>query len=254
MVTGVLRHICRHPIKSLGWEEIVSATLAPNQTLPFDRHWALAHEAAGFDPDAPTWRHKRDFVRGVASAPLMAIQASLSEDGGTITLTHPNRPLLELHPKDEGASSVLVDWVAPLWPSTRPAPHRLVSAGDTQALTDVEPPYVSLLSLSSLRDLSTKMGQDLSIHRWRGNLWFDGAAPWSEFDWLNQEIAIGPVRLRVEDRITRCMATEANPETGQSDAPTLDSLERFYGHQDFGLYARVLTGGTLSTGDALVLV
>ncbi|MEM1363496.1 MAG: MOSC domain-containing protein [Pseudomonadota bacterium] len=252
-MAGVLRHICRHPIKSLGWEEVSSVTLSPDQTLPFDRHWALAHEAAGFDPDAPTWRSKRDFVRGVASAPLMAIRAKLSEDAKTLSLTHPDRPPLELQPDREECSTALVDWVAPLWPDTRPAAHRLVSAGATQALTDVEPPYISLLSLNSLRDLSENMGQDLSMHRWRGNLWFDGIAPWEEFDWLGREIAVGPVRLRVEDRITRCMATEANPETGKFDAKTLDSLEKFYGHQDFGIYARVVAGGPLRTGDPLVV-
>ena len=29
---------------------------------------------------------------------------------------------------------------------------------------------------------------DLSIHRWRGNLWVDGWAPWAEFDWIGQDI------------------------------------------------------------------
>ena len=46
------------------------------------------------------------------------------------------------------------------------------------------------------------------------------------------------------------MATTANPETGRRDAETLDALERGWGHQDFGVYAEVVAGGTVKVGDS----
>ena len=53
-------------------------------------------------------------------------------------------------------------------------------------MTDSEFPSVSILSLASLADLSARMGHDLSIHRWRGNLWVDGLEPWAEWGWIGQ--------------------------------------------------------------------
>ena len=116
-------------------------------------------------------------------------------------------------------------------------------------MTDSDFPSVSILSLASLRDFSDKMNRDLSIDRWRGNLWIDGAAPFAEFGWIGREIEIGEAVLRIEERITRCRATMADPETGQIDADTLTGLQDGYGHQDFGVYATVISGGMLAQGD-----
>jgi uncharacterized protein YcbX len=43
-----LAQIVRHPIKSVGFEELPAVTLTPDAPLPWDRHWAVAHKAARF--------------------------------------------------------------------------------------------------------------------------------------------------------------------------------------------------------------
>ena len=55
--------------------------------------------------------------------------------------------------------------------------------------------------------------------------------------------------LRIEERITRCTATQVNPDSGKADADTLSALEAAFGHQDFGVYATVIAGGMVATGD-----
>ena len=42
----------------------------------------------------------------------------------------------------------------------------------------------------------------------------------------------------------------ANPETGRRDADTLGALDAL-GHQEFGLYAEVVAGGTIRCGDGV---
>lgn len=248
-VAARLAHICRHPIKSIGWEMLDKVALRPGRTLPWDRHWALAHEAARFDTDAPAWRPKRDFVRGVAAPPLMPVQARLSEDGSSLELTHPERPDLTIDPDNPADSAALTTWIAPLWPDSRPAPARVVSAGTDQALTDQERPLVSILSLASLRDMSDRLGQALSIHRLRGNLWIDDLPPWAEFDWVGQTISIGAARFEIVEPIERCLAINGSPETGTADAQFFEGLDREFGHSDFGVFARVTQGGTVALGD-----
>ncbi len=40
-----------------------------------------------------------------------------------------------------------------------------------------------------------------------------------------REIAVGDLRLRIQDACERCLAIEANPRTGRRDLPLLDMLE-----------------------------
>ena len=249
-VTARLAHICRHPIKSIGWELLDGIALTPDRTLPWDRHWALTHEAARFATAAPAWRPKRDFVRGVAAPPLLPVAARLSEAGRSLQLTHPRRPDLTIDPDSPAGSDALVDWIAPLWPDTRPAPARLVSVGADQALTDQDRPLVSILNLASLREMSDRLGHTLSIHRLRGNLWLDALPPWAELEWVGQTISIGAAQLEVLEPIERCLAINGSPETGTADAQFFEGLDRAFGHNDFGIFARVTRGGTIALGDS----
>ena len=247
-MTGArLAHIVRHPVKSAGYQELERAALTEGRPLPHDRLWAIATEAAKFPAAPEGWVTKLSFVRGAAEGSLQAIRATYDPATGALALTHPGRPPFSGTMPGDGAA--LVDWLRPLWPATRPAPRALVARTDGGALTDKPDPWVSILSLSSLRALGQEMGRDLSIHRFRGNLWIDGWAPWQEFDLLGRQIRIGAVRLQVEARITRCVATTFDPETGSQAGDTLAALDAGWGHRDLGVYARVLDSGAIALGD-----
>ncbi|MEF3048438.1 MOSC domain-containing protein [Pseudotabrizicola sp. L79] len=245
-----LAHIVRHPIKSVGFEELAGASLTKGRALPFDREWAVTHEAAKFDR-LTEWHPKMNFLRGVAGPELMAISAQLDSATRRVTLRHPFAGALTVAPDEEGPA--LVDWLRPLWPAERPAPAR-VDHLPGQAMTDWPDPFVSVLGLASNRALGQVMGQDLSIHRWRGNLWLDGLAAWAEFDLIGRHLQIGDAVLEVRQRITRCKATTVNPETGRSDADTLAALQQHFGHEDFGTYAVVVQSGAVALGDEVTVI
>ena len=42
--------------------------------------------------------------------------------------------------------------------------------------------------------------------------------------------------------------TNTNPITGLRDTATLDALNSHFGHQDFGVYAEVVTTGAVTIG------
>jgi uncharacterized protein YcbX len=73
------------------------------------------------------------------------------------------------------------------------------------------------------------------------------------FDVVGRTLSIGDATLEVRERITRCKATMANPETGRRDIDTLATL-RTWGHQDFGVYAAITGGGTIRTGDPVEIL
>lgn len=245
--SGRVAHLVRHPVKSAGYEPVDLAALTPGAAFPFDRVWAVAHAAAR-PTDPPGWAEKLQFLRGWGSADLMAIKSRSVPEAGEITLSHPRRPTATFRPDEAADAARLIDWLRPLWPANRPEPARVIRVPG-QAMTDQDQPLISINSLSSLADLSARMGQDLSIHRFRGNIWVEGWAPWAELDLVGREIAVGDALLRVEEPIGRCRATGANPETGAQDADTMGALETGYGHTDFGIFARVIEAGTVRKGD-----
>ncbi|TCO71537.1 MOSC domain-containing protein [Rhodovulum euryhalinum] len=243
-MTALLAQIWRHPIKGHGAEALDEVTLEAGRTLPWDREWAVAHQAARTDGTA--WAPCANFSRGAKASELMAIMARLDEDTETVTLSHPARPDLTFSPDREAAA--FLDWVVPLMPPDRAASARIVRVPG-RGMTDSDFPSVSLLGLASLRALSDAVGRPLDPRRFRGNFWIEGLAPWAEFDWIGRRVRIGGAELEVRERIGRCMATTVDPETGKRDADTLGALERHWGHTDLGVYAEVVTGGRVALGD-----
>jgi uncharacterized protein YcbX len=244
-MTGLVTSLWRHPVKSHGREGLASTTLVEGQTMPGDRVWAVAHEHSRADDSA--WAPCVNFSR-VAKAPaLMAITARLDDESGKVTLSHPERTDLTLDPDRDGPA--LIDWVKPLVPADRAAAARIVRVPG-RGMTDSDFPSVTLCNMASHRAVEQRLGHPLSIHRWRGNIWFDGLPLWEEFDWLDREVQIGEAVLRVRERTDRCAATTANPETGRRDADTLGTLAT-WGHQDFSVRAEVIRGGTINIGDVV---
>ncbi|MFZ5962617.1 MOSC domain-containing protein [Thalassococcus sp. BH17M4-6] len=244
-MTARVTEIWRHPIKSHGREALERVTLSAGQTLPWDRVWAVAHEKS--DADGSVWVPCQNFSRVSKVAALMQITAQLDEDAETITLRHPDRPDLTIAPdRDEAA---FLEWVKPLMPENRAQSARLIRARQ-HGMVDSDFASVTLCNMSSHRAVEQKLGRALSIHRWRGNIWMDGLAPWEEFDWLDREVQIGSAIFKVRERTDRCLATTTNPDTGQRDADTLSVLDT-WGHRDFSVRAEVVRAGDVATGDTV---
>ena len=241
-----IAHIFRHPIKAIGLEEVTSVQLEPGKTMPWDRVWGVAHEAAKITPDDGEWARCMNFVRGASSPALMAVRVRVNTDS-TLTLSHPEQPDLTLDPETQG--SALVDWVRPICNPGRAQPSFVYRADI--GITDSKFPSISILGLPSLRALGERLGTQLSPLRFRGNLWLDGLEPWQEFDWIGKSLRIGTVELEIRERITRCSATTANPDTGKIDADTLGALETHWNHQNFGVYGVITKAGTISKNDRL---
>ena len=235
----------RHPIKGHGFEALRRVQLTEGCTMPWDRRWAVAHDAAQPEADGRGWAPCHNFSRGAKAPHLMAISATSDEGAGTVTLHHPQRDDLTIDPDADG--DAFLHWVRPLMPEDRAQSARLMRAPD-QGMTDTEFASISIINLASGADLGARMGQDLSPLRWRANIHLDGLQPWAERGWVGRTLRIGGAELQLREAIVRCRATTANPETGERDADTLGALDKL-GHQEFGLYGVVTRGGKIATGD-----
>lgn len=241
-------HLWRHPIKGHGVEEVRETRLATHETMPWDRVWAIAHDAAKVTPGATGWVPCVNFARGARTPALMAVRAVTDETAGTVTLTHPRLDPITVNPDIAEDAARLVAWAGALAEEGRVKPAFVVRP--SRGMTDSGFPSIAILSTASLAALSEAAGQPLAMERFRGNIWLDGLGPWEEFDLVGREIRIGEAVLLVRERITRCRATSANPDTGLIDVDTLGLLEAGWDHRDFGVYGEVVTGGRVAVGDA----
>lgn len=252
-MTARLGHIFRYPVKSAGGESLERVELAPDRPLPGDRRFAVLHGDALHHLDGDElrrWLPKAAFLRGAAAGSLQAITGGWRD--GLLVLSHPDLPDLAFDPLRDQAAAL--DWLAPLWAESGKAPPARLVEG-VQALTDVSEPWLSVLSLSSLRALEEQAGQPLGTHRFRANLWIDGWEPFAEHDMQLHRIRIGDTAELVLTRhIRRCAATSIDTATGRFDIDLPAALEKRFWHRDFGIYARVAIGGTIRQGDEVTLL
>lgn len=245
-MSGKVAALYRHPVKSLGEERLEAVALGAGRHMPWDRVWAVLHGGGRFDAERPQWVGARNFVTQTFVPNLSRIVMRFDETTGKLSLDHPQADPISVNPDTEGEA--LCDWLLPLAGAIRPGPYRVARLPDA-ALTDFPDAHLALNSMSSLAALEDAAGGALARGRFRGNVWIDGFAPWEEFDWVGREITVGEARLAVTDRIQRCNATSANPATGLRDSNPSNLLKRRWGHMDFGVYARVVKGGAVRSGD-----
>lgn len=243
----------RYPIKSHGREALERVTLKKGLTMPWDRTWAVTHEATKFDRNAPGWVVCRNFMTGARTPKLAGISAELDDATRQITLHHAERPDITFCPDLPEDIAQFVEWVRPLCPEDRAAADGIVSAHD-RGMTDSPFPSISIMNMASHDAVQNALPSQIEHARWRGNIWVNGLEPWAEHEWLGREIKIGGATLKVRERIKRCAVTNTNTHTGVRDTATLDVLNNTFGHQDFGVYAEVIEGGEIVRKDQAVLI
>tara|TARA_B100000700_G_C14976452_1_gene824111 strand:- start:635 stop:1372 length:738 start_codon:yes stop_codon:yes gene_type:complete len=242
-----LAQIWRYPIKSHGSEYLDAIDICSGKTLPLDRTWAVVHDQS--DADGSTWVPCRNFSR-VAKAPqLAAISTSWTSDE-KLELSHPSIGKICINPDFDSAE--FINWVSPLMPKNRSSSIKLVRSIQT-GMTDTDFPSISIGNLSSHQEVEKQHGQELSLLRWRCNLWIDGCEPWAENEWIGKTLKIGDVTFRVQEEIVRCLATTANPITGIRDVDTLGILESM-GQDDFTVAAIATSSGRIKSGDAVEII
>lgn len=248
-----IEHVYRYPVKGLTAEALDSVELRPDEMLPWDRAFALAQGDAPFDPARPAYLAKRHFLCLMANPRAALLKAAFDPRAGRLALRAPDGEALVEDAFSPAGQERIASFLARfLGPEARGTPRFHHVPGHHFA--DDSENYVSLISETSLRDLERRVGAPRDRLRFRANLTFSGAAPLSEMEWVGQALQVGSARLQVVQRIKRCKATDANPDTGVRDARPVAELREHYGSPDLGIYARVIEGGTVTPGSSVELL
>jgi uncharacterized protein YcbX len=250
-----VRALYRFPVKGLSPQGLDEVSLQAGQGFPLDRSYAITDGSWVFDPANPEPRPKTMFLMLAKYERLATLDTSFEDADHSLSIKlggHTHRFALATASGQQEAVRFFADFMN----DTLPGMPQIARAEGHQ-FTDVSVHSValmrsiSLINLASIRSLEEKTGKSIDPLRFRGNIVFDSDQPWEEFDWLDQEVAIGEAVVKIVRRTKRCAATNVNPETGERDMNIPLKLREEYGHGDLGVYAEVVRGGLVKPGDTI---
>lgn len=247
----------RHPIKGFTPESVDALTVQADGRVAGDR--VLAFRFA--DAVAPEDRDGLDHwpkAKGLSLQDfpaLAALRTHYDDAGRRVRIEHADSVLVEAGLDDAGRSE-LTDAVTSFVLATpegrrlaRPGrlPLVLIGDGETARFQDRARGYVSLHSRASADALASAADAGIDDRRFRSNIVIDGVDAWAELDWQG-EVRVGDASLRTEGPIVRCLATHANPDTGERDVKVLTTLTGALGQAEPTLGRLFLPADTTSTG------
>jgi uncharacterized protein YcbX len=243
--------ICRYPVKGLSAEHLERVALAPDEGLPHDRRFALAHGATKFDPHDPKWLPKTHFLMLMRDEKLAQLRVRFAPDSGELTIERDGRPVVHARATEALGRTVIGQFFAGFMAGATPGAPRLLEAPG-HGFWDSRGKYLSIINLASVRDLERVVRQEVHPLRFRANVYIDGAPAWSEFGWTGKMLRLGGAEVEVVNPIDRCAATNVNPDSARRDLNIPLALQRGFGHVDMGVYAAVRGAGEVAQGDELL--
>ena len=255
-----IKHLYRYPVKGLSGEKLSSVELEQGRGFPGDRVFAITNGSATFDVDSLKPEPKTSFLVLMKYAELARLDTrydaqrkvlEVREHGGQNVLLESSLMT------EEGKADIAAFFREFLGEQVITGSPKVVHR-ETHPFTDVSvvsPTLmhsISIINLTSLFEVEKALGKKLDPRRFRANVYFQGGQPWEEFEWMDKEITIGSIRAKVNFKTRRCPATDVNPETAERDLALPQFLRKTFGHGDLGVYAEIITPGTLKVGDKVL--
>jgi uncharacterized protein YcbX len=253
MTIAAITELYRYPIKGLSPEVLTQAALQPGKTVLGDRSYAIENGPIGFDPAAPKFFPKINFLMLMKNERLAALRTRFDDASQVLSIDDGGKTVAAGNlATEEGRAAIEAYFAEHFADELRGPPKVLSSPG--YSFSDLAAPVISIINLASVASLEGVIGRPVHPLRFRGNLYVTGWEAWSERGFPGKELKIGHARLKVVDEIVRCAATNVDPVTAERDMEIPRTLMRHFGHDFCGVYAEVVTGGSIAPGDRIEII
>lgn len=242
--------IYRYPVKGLSPQPLPRVRLAVGETLPCDRMYAIENGPSGFDPAAPAYFPKQQFLMLMRNERLAALDTRFDEASHTLGIVENGEEAARGDLRTSAGRAAIEAFFARYCEKDLRGPPRVLYA-EGHSFSDVAKKVVSFINLASVAAIEDAIGAPVDPLRFRGNVCVSGWPAWREFELVGEIIAAGSARLRVVKRIERCAATNVEPFTGIRDMNIPKTLMQCFDHVDCGIYAEVIAPGEIAVGDAI---
>lgn len=223
----------RYPLKGFTPEAVESLTIQPDGRVAGDRVLAFrfGNAAAPEDQEGLDYWPKSKGLALQDFPSLAPLRLQFDEAAQRVSISDGDSTLVDAA-LDEAGRDELCNAITAFVRASgegrkleREGRLPLVLAGDgTQArFQDRARGYVSVHASASVTALGEALGMPIDDRRFRSNVVIDGLEPNAELDWEGT-VRIGEVMFNTRGPIVRCLATHANPDTGERDASVLKTL------------------------------
>ena len=251
----------RYPVKGFAPESCDRLAVLAEGRIAGDRVLAFRFANAAVADDA--WSTKHEMVALVNTPALTRLDLRLDHQVLRVRLQCHGTEVIEAALDEAGrrriaaavAEHVLRLEENPLSGHPERLPLRLVGDGRTPRYQDNAAGQITLHGRSSVQAVARVVNDPaLSEVRFRSNIAVEGLEAWEEQRWIGRRIRIGAVELQVVMPKTRCLATHANPLTGERDIAMMPALLQCYA-QDRPTFAVAMIptrgGGEIRVGDSV---
>lgn len=254
----------RYPVKSFTPESCSALQALAEGRVAGDRVLGFRFANSPFADDA--WSRKYEFVALVNTPALARLALQFDHRALRLRITHQGDLLAEAGLDDAGRNRlcaavgeyVLAQDENPLSGHPERLPLRLIGNGVTPRYQDNETGQITLHSRASLAAVAGAANETgLSELRFRSNVVIEGVLAWEEQSWIGRTLRIGDVLFDVARPKVRCLATHANPSTGERDVPLMPILVQSFRQQQPTFGVGMLTrgaGGEIRLGDEVTVL
>jgi len=254
----------RYPVKGFTPEECETLTVLDEGRIAGDR--VLGIRFADTEAADDAWSKKTEMVALMNTPGLARLHMRFEEEALRLRISLASTVLADEVLNNEGRkrlATAVADYVLkldenPLSGHPERLPLRVIGDGITPRYHDAEAGQVTLHGRGSLQALTAAFANaEGSELRFRSNIALEGLGAWEEQSWVGRKVRIGTVEFDVVRPKFRCLATHANPKTGERDLPILTTLTKVFG-QEKPTFAVAMVpshaGGHIHVGDHVTLV
>ena len=254
----------RYPVKGFTPESCERLTVLEDGRIAGDR--ALAFRFADSPLPEEEWSRKHGFAVLVNTPGLARLAVRFDHDARRLGIALDGQLLADAALDDVGRrrlEAAVEQFVLglpenPLVDHPERRPLRLIGDGITPRYQDSRDGQTTLHSRESLAAVGAALHDPgVDEARFRSNIAIEGVQAWEEQDWIGRRVRIGGVELDVVRPKTRCLATHANPRTGERDRRVMQTLVAAFAQQEPTFAVALMThgrGGEIRVGDAVELV
>jgi uncharacterized protein YcbX len=252
----------RYPVKGFTPEPMERLTILPGGRVAGDR--VLNFRFADAPVADSEWCRKYHGIVLANTPGLARLEVRFDERTQRLSIQMANHLLADASLSEDGRRrlvAAITEYVLalgenPLQGHPERLPLKLVGDGTTPRYQDNAAGQVTLHSRESLASAGAVFGvPDLDARRFRHNIVMEGAAAWEEQSWVDRKIRIGDVLFQTVVPKVRCLATHANPQTGERDLEVMQMLVQGFTQKEptFGVGMLSAAGGVIRMGDAIAL-
>jgi len=254
----------RYPVKGFTPERRDALTVLDEGRIAGDRVLGIRFANSGAPDDA--WSSKHECVALVNTPGLARLRLRFDHKALRLRVSLGDAVLVDEALDDNGRKRIATaveEYVLtldenPLSRHPERRPLRVVGDGATPRYHDSEAGQVTLHGRESLAAVAAAIADpDLSERRFRSNIAVEGLEAWEEQRWVGRRVRIGQVSFDVVKPKVRCLATHANPRTGERDLPVLTTLVTAFAQEKPTFAVAMVTsgaGGKIHIGDNVNLV